>query len=158
MFKQLEEKVMVRSVIILFLIGMMVLSIAACSPKIYGTVQILDTNMMPLLGENPKGTVVNIINTTATLEEASHSVIVNEEGRFESPKNTIKPGIYKVEANRIGFMTETQTVEIDCCSSKEVDLSLKRIPMEKRKSIEASISDEDKIINPGEVNIQPPIL
>jgi hypothetical protein len=35
---------------------------------------------------------------------------------------------------------------------------LPKIQEAKRKSIKGSASDEDKIINPGEVNIQPPAM
>lgn len=136
----------------------MVSALAACSSKIYGTVQLLDTNMLPVTNEKPLGTVVNMINTTASLEDASYSAIVNEEGKFESQEKTIKPGIYKVEAKRIGYAIDTQTLKIGSGSSKEVNLKLKRIQEEKRKSIEGARSDEDKIINPGEVNIQPPLM
>jgi len=147
-----------RRIIFISLITIIVLPLAACSPKIYGTVKLLDTNMMPVMGESPKGTVINMINTTASLEEASHSVTVDEEGKFESAQKGLKPGTYKVEANRIGYITQTKTVKIGCCSGEEVNLNLKKIHMGKRKSIEVSRSDEDKIINPGEVNIQPPIM
>jgi hypothetical protein len=41
---------------------------------------------------------------------------------------------------------------------QQVELILKKIPEGKRRSIERSDSDRDKIINPGEVNIQPPML
>jgi hypothetical protein len=153
-----EDKAMYRRTTLLFLISVLILPFVACSPKIYGTVKLLDTNMMPVMGESPKGTVVNMINTTASLEEASHSVTVDEEGKFESAQKALKSGIYKIEANRMDYITETKTVEIGCCSGEEVNLNLKKIHIGKRKSIEASRSDEDKIINPGEVNIQPPIM
>lgn len=134
--------------------------LAACSPKIYGTVQLVDLNMQPIPAtkDNPQGTIVNMINTTSTIEQASHAVTVDAEGKFESQKDKITPGVYKVEANRIGYMTETQTVEIKKFTHKKVDFKLKKIREGKRKTIEGSKSDEDKIINPGEVNIQPPIM
>jgi len=137
---------------------LLVVSLIGCSPAIHGTVQLLDGSMRPAVGESPKGTVVNMINTTARLEEASFSAVVDEAGQFESPKKGMKPGTYKVEANKIGYVTETRTVELGCCSAEEVHLTLKRIQEGKRASIEASRSDEDKIINPGEVNIQPPTM
>jgi hypothetical protein len=134
------------------------LALGACSPSIYGTVQLVDTNLQPIppAKESPQGTVVNMINTTTTLEKASQAVTVNAEGKFESVKDYIIPGIYKVEASRIGYMTDTQTVEITKFGSKKVNFKLKKIAEGKRKSIEGSKSDEDKIVNPGEVNIQPP--
>ncbi len=140
----------------LFLFAAMVLLLAACSPKISGKVQLLDTNMKPVVGDSPKGTVINMINTTAKVEEASYSVIVDEKGKFESEKEAITPGTYKVEATRIGYDTETQTVEIGGSTSKKLKFLLKKIPEGKRKSITGSSSDADKIINPGEVNIRPP--
>jgi hypothetical protein len=55
-------------------------------------------------------------------------------------------------------MTETETVEISRFFGKKVTIKIKKIPEGIRKSIEASRTDEDKIVNPGEVNIQPPAL
>jgi len=75
-----------------------------------------------------------------------------------SVKGNIGAGMYKVEASRIGFMTETQSVEVTKFGSRKLDFTLKKIPEGKRKSIEGSKSDEDKIVNPGEVNIQPPTM
>jgi hypothetical protein len=123
-------------------------------------VQLFEANMQPILAtkENPQGTVVNMINTTTTLEKASHAVTVSAEGKFESVKDYIIPGIYKVEASRIGFMTETQSVEVTKFGGKKVEFKLKKIPEGKRKAIEGSKSDEDKIVNPGEVNIEPPTM
>lgn len=142
------------------LFTILLLMLGACSPKIYGTVQLLDANLKPIPAaqEGPQGTVVNLINTTTTLEKASHSVVVDADGKFESVKDHIIPGVYKVEASRIGFMTETQSVEVTKFSSKQVAFKLKKIPEGKRKSFEGSKSDEDKIVNPGEVNIQPPTM
>jgi hypothetical protein len=136
------------------------LLLSACSPRIYGTLQLMDANMQPIppAKEGPEGTVVNMINTTATLEQASHAVTVNIEGKFESEKGKLAPGMYKVEASRIGYQTDTQTVEVTKFGGKKVEFKLKQISEGKRKSIEGSRSDEDKIVNPGEVNIQPPTM
>lgn len=132
----------------------------ACSPTIYGTLQLMDANMQPIAPakESPEGTVINMINTTSTLEQASHAVTVTAEGKYESEKGKIAPGMYKVEASRIGYQTDTQTVEITKFGSKKVEFKLKKISEGKRRSIEGSKSDEDKIVNPGEVNIQPPTM
>jgi len=132
----------------------------ACSPTIHGTLQLMDANMQPIAPakESPEGTVINMINTTSTLEQASHSVTVNAEGKYESEKGKLTPGLYKVEASRIGYQTDTQTVEITKFGGKKVEFKLKKIAEGKRKSIEGSRSDEDKIVNPGEVNIQPPTM
>jgi hypothetical protein len=136
------------------------LMLFACSPTIYGTLQLMDPNMQPIAPakESPEGTVINMINTTSTLEQASHAVTVNAEGKYESEKGKLTPGMYKVEASRIGYQTDTQTVEITKFGGKKVEFKLKKIAEGKRKSIEGSRSDEDKIVNPGEVNIQPPTM
>jgi hypothetical protein len=136
------------------------LVLGACAPKIYGTVQLIEANQQPIppAQESPQGTVVNMINTTSTLEKASQAVIVGAEGKFESPKDYVVEGTYKIEASRIGFMTETQSVEVGKFWSKKMEFKLKKIPEGKRRSIEGSKSDEDKIVNPGEVNIQPPTM
>jgi hypothetical protein len=140
--------------------AVLAVALTACSPKIYGTLQLIDANMQPIPAtkDTPQGTVVNMINTTATLENASHSVTVDAEGKFASLKDQIVPGMYKVEATRIGYGTETQSVEIKKYTRKKVEFKLKKILEGKRKSIEGSKSDEDKIVNPGEVNIQPPTM
>jgi len=139
---------------------MLILMLTACSPRIYGTLQLLEPNAQPVppAKESPEGTVVNMINTTSTLEQASHAVTVNAEGKFESEKGKVAAGLYKVEASRIGYQTETQTVKVGKFSGQKVEIKLKKIPEGKRKSIEGSRSDEDKIVNPGEVNIQPPTM
>lgn len=138
--------------------GLLLLS--ACSPKIHGTLQLLDANMQPIppVQESPEGTVVNMINTTSTLEQASHAVAVTGEGKFESEKGKLAPGVYKVETSRIGYQTDTQTVEITKFGNKKVEIRLRKIAEGKRKAIEGSRSDDDKIVNPGEVNIQPPTM
>jgi len=134
----------------------MALLLSACSAKIHGKVKLVDPDMKPVVGESPKGTVVNMINTTAKVEKASYSVIVGEDGKFESEKDAIKRGTYKVEATRIGYDTETRTVEIGRSTRKKLEFELKKIPEGERKSIAGASSDADKIINPGEVNIRPP--
>lgn len=142
------------------LFALLMLAVGACSPKIYGTVQLVDANLQPIspAKESPQGTVVNMINTTTTLEKASGAVITDPEGKFQSLKDYVIPGLYKVEANRIGYMTDTQTVKVTKFGGKKVEFKLKKIPEGKRKTIEGSKSDEDKIVNPGEVNIQPPTM
>lgn len=143
---------------IALLLFVFVLPLAACSPGIYGTVKLVDHNMRPVEGESPEGTVVNMMNTSVSVEEASHSVTADAEGEFESEKGAVTKGTYKVEAGRIGYVTETQTVEVGGMGREKVELTLKKISEGTRRSIESSSSDEDKIINPGEVNIQPPSM
>ncbi len=130
----------------------------ACSARIYGTVQLMDSSLQPVAKESPQGTVVNMINTTATLEQASRSVTTDAEGKFETGKDSPPAGTYKVEASRIGYETETQTVEIGSYTRKKVEFKLKKIEEARRKTITGSTSDADKIVNPGEVNIQPPSM
>ncbi len=138
------------------LMAAMALLLAGCAAKIYGTVELVDQQMKPIEGENPQGTVIQMINTTASLEKASISSIADEKGRFESQEDALTPGKYKVEASRIGFETETESVEIKGSTRKKFAFKLKKIDEGPRKSIESLSSDADKIINPGEVNIQPP--
>ena len=131
---------------------------ASCSPRIYGRVDLLDHDMRPVATDNAQGTVVNMMNTTAPIEKASHAAVVDAKGEFTSAKDAIVPGMYKVEAGRIGYMTETQSVEIGRFTRKKLEIRLKKIDEGKRKAIEGAASDEDKIINPGEVNLQPPSM
>ena len=130
----------------------------ACSARIYGTVQLVDANLQPIAKESPQGTVVNMINTTATLEEASRAVTTDAEGKFETGKDSPPSGTYRVEASRIGYETETQTVEIGSYTRKKVEFKLKKIEEARRRTITGATSDADKIVNPGEVNIQPPSM
>jgi len=134
--------------------------LAACSPMISGTVQLVDAKMQPIsvTKESPQGTVVNMINITTTLEKASQAVTTDALGNFGSVKDFIIPGTYKVEATRIGYLTETKSVLISDHTRAKLEFKLKKIPEGKRKSIEGSKSDEDKIVNPGEVNLQPPTM
>ena len=145
---------------ILLICACLIAGLPACAPRIYGTVQLMDVNHQPIpvTRESAEGTVVNMINTTTSLEKASHSVVVDKEGKYESIKDAIVPGLYKVEVSRIGYMTETQSLEVSKFGGKKAEFKIKKIPEGKRKSIEGSKSDEDKIVNPGEVNIQPPTM
>jgi len=130
----------------------------ACAAKIHGTVQLGDAGRQPAAKESLQGTVVNMINTTVPLEQASHSVTTDADGKFESTKGRLRPGTYRVEVSRIGYETDTQTVEIKDYTRKKIEFNLRRIQEGSRKTIRGSKSDEDKIINPGEVNIQAPTL
>jgi len=134
--------------------------LSACAPSIRGTIQLVDANNKPIPATlaTPEGAVVNMINTSAAVEQASHSVTIAADGKFESAKDAIKQGKYQVEITHIGYQTETRTVEVGTFSSPKVDVSLQKIPENRRKSIRGSRSDENKIVNPGEVNIQPPSM
>ena len=139
------------------LVAFAALLLASGCASIQGTVQLVDERQQPIPNENPKGVVINMINTGAPVEQASTSALVNEKGEFESPKDSIKPGLYKVEASRIGYETQTKTVEVGNFGEK-LEFKLRKIEEGKRRSIRGSASDEDKIINPGEVNIQAPTM
>jgi hypothetical protein len=134
------------------------LVVSGCAATIHGTVQLVDSRQQPIPNESPKGAVVNMINTTVAVEQASSSASVDEKGEFESPKDSVKPGVYKVEASRIGYETQTETVEIGSFFGKKVEFKLRKIEEGRRKSIKGSDTDKDMIINPGEVNIQPPAM
>lgn len=144
----------------LFAAAGMVVLLSACAPSIRGTIQLVDANNRPLPAAvaTPEGAVVNMINTSAAIEDASYSVTVGADGKFESAKDMIKKGKYEVEVSHMGFQTESRTVEVGTFSNPTVDVSLRKIPESRRRSIKGSHSDEDKIINPGEVNIQPPSM
>jgi len=130
----------------------------ACAAKIHGTVQLVDANRQPMAKAGLHGTVVNMINTTVPVEQASHAVTTDADGKFESTKGRLRPGTYRVEASRIGYETDTQTVEIKEHTRKKLEFKLRQIQEGMRKTIQGSKSDEDKITNPGEVNIQAPSL
>jgi hypothetical protein len=150
------RKFMTARTLLVLIAPLLVMS--GCGATIHGTVLLVDSRQQPIANESPKGAVVNMINTTAAVEQASSSATVDEKGEFESSKGSIKPGIYKVEASRIGYETQTETVEVGTFFGKKVQFKLPKIQEAKRKSIKGSATDEDKIINPGEVNIQPPAM
>jgi PBP1b-binding outer membrane lipoprotein LpoB len=133
------------------------LLVSGCAANIRGTVQLVDSRQQPIANESPKGAVVNMINTKAAVEQASASASVDEKGEFESPKDSIKPGLYKVEVSRIGYETRTETIEVGSFG-KKLEFKLRKIEEAKRRSIQGSTTDADKIINPGEVNIQAPAM
>ena len=106
---------------LLILLAAMAFLLTACAAKIYGTVELVDDKMQPVQGESPKDTVVQMMNTTAKLENASLTATVNEKGKFESEKDALTPGKYRVEATRIGYETQTETVEIKGSTRKKVE-------------------------------------
>src|SRR3979490_3421074 len=104
------RKIMTARVLVVLIAPLLVLS--GCAATIHGTVQLIDSRQQPVTNESPKGAVINMINTTAAVDQASSSATVDEKGEFESPKGGIKPGLYKVEASRIGYETQTETGEM----------------------------------------------
>ncbi|MDH5229699.1 MAG: carboxypeptidase-like regulatory domain-containing protein [Gammaproteobacteria bacterium] len=151
MFKEHKSTLVITMLCLLTLL-------VGCSSKIAGTVKLVDKHMQPIPNDMPNGIVVNMINTTAALENASHSVKTDELGAFKSVGGKLLPGIYKVEVSRIGYKSATQTIEVKKYRTAKLDLFLRKISEGSRKSIRKSTSDSNKIINPGEVNIQPPSM
>lgn len=143
-----------------YLISIVLIAVltSACSAKIKGVVKLTDMNMKPLTNESPEGIVVNMINTTGSLESGSHAVTTDALGNFISADGKVKSGTYKIEATKFGYVTDTQTIQVGGFGTREVTLVLKKILQSQRRSIRARGSDADKIINPGEVNIQPPSM
>src|SRR5258707_9865088 len=123
------RKFMTARTLLVLIAPLLVMS--GCGATIHGTVLLVDSRQQPIANESPKGAVVNMINTTAAVEQASSSATVDEKGEFESPKDAIKPGVYKVEASRIGYETQTATVEVGSFG-KKVEFKLKKIDEAKR--------------------------
>jgi hypothetical protein len=146
-----RREIMTRALIPLIAL----LALSGCGATIRGTVQLVDGRDQPVANESPKGTVINMINTSAAVEKASAAGGAGEKGEVDSPHDSIQTGVYKVEASRIGYETQTQTVEVGNFGTK-VQIKLRRIEEARRRAIRGSSTDEDKIINPGEVNIQAP--
>ena len=145
-----------RTFTLALILGLALLS--GCSAKISGVVRLIDANSNPITKEVPENIVVNMINTTASLENASHSVKTNEKGEFVSEKGKLLPGLYKIESQRIGYKSTTQTIELGKYSKPKIELFLRKIKTKRRKSVKNTKTDANKIINPGEVNIQPPSM
>ena len=64
------------------LLALIALLLASGCAAISGTVQLVDSRQQPIPNESPKGAVVNMINTTAAVEQASTSASVDEKGEF----------------------------------------------------------------------------
>jgi hypothetical protein len=112
-------------------------------------------NARPVINDNLNGIVINLMNTSAALESASHSVSTDEKGNFAAQNANLKPGIYKIEAGKEGYLTSTTSVNVGS-GNTQVELLLRL--NNNRQSIRVNSSDADKIINPGEVNIRPPSM
>lgn len=133
------------------------LLLSACSAGISGNVRLVDRNNKPVPDARLDGIVVNMMNTSTAVEQASYSVKTDAKGHFESEGDRIQPGIYKVEASEPGFLTATKTVEVKKMN-RSVDLDLKQLPKGAQRTYRGMSSDREKIVNPGEVNIQPPSM
>jgi len=133
------------------------LLLGGCSAGISGSVRMVDRNNKPIADAPLEGIVVNMINTSSSVERASHSVKTDKKGRFEAGADKIKPGVYKIEVSEPGYVAASKTIEVKE-SSRSVDLDLRQLPKGASQSYRGMKSDKDKIINPGEVNIQPPSM
>ncbi len=131
------------------------LLLSGCASTISGSVKFVDRENRPEADAKLEGIVVNMINTSSAIDEASYSVKTDPKGTFKADPKQLKPGTYKIEANEPGYMPASKTREFKD-SSREVELVLKKMPMGGSRSYRGMQSDKDKIINPGDVNIQPP--
>ncbi len=147
---------MSRSMMIGIALGALVLG--GCATSISGSVKLVDANNEPVADAKLDGIVVNLINTSSSVESASSSVKTDEKGNFKTDsKQEVKPGTYKVEASEAGYIPVSKTIEVKD-SSREVELVLRQLPRGRTHSYRGPSSDRDQIINPGEVNIQPPSM
>lgn len=133
------------------------LLLCGCASVITGELKFVDRDNNPETDSKLEGIVVNLINTTSTLDTASYSVKTDPKGKFETDAKYVKPGTYKIEVNEPGYLPVSKTIELKE-SSREVEIVLKKMPIGKAKTYRGMQSDKDKIINPGDVNIQPPSL
>jgi len=139
-------------------IAVMVLLLSGCAANITGAVKFADSDAKQAEADSRlEGIVVNLINTTSQIGEASYSVKTDKKGRFETDAKQLKPGTYKIEVNEPGYLPASKTIEFKD-QSREVEFELKRMPTSGSRSYRGMQSDKDKIINPGEVNIQPPSM
>lgn len=133
------------------------LLLSGCAANITGQVRYVDAENKPVKDAKVEGIVVNMINTTSSLGQASYSAKTNPEGKFKADDKQIKPGTYKIEVNEPGYLPASKTIEFKE-ESREVELELRPLPAGGVRSYRGMQSDKDKIINPGEVNIQPPSM
>ncbi len=146
-------------------IALLTLLLSACAANITGSVRFADHEKAADSGSGDKsgqdsrleGIVVNMINTTSQIGEASYSVKTDSNGKFAADPKQLKPGTYKIEVNEPGYLPVSKTIEFKD-SSREVELELKKMPTGSSRTYRGPQSDKDKIINPGEVNIQPPSM
>ncbi len=136
---------------------MALLLLSGCASTISGSVKFVDRENNPEPDPKLEGVVVNMINTTTSVGQASYSVKTDPKGKFEADPKQLKPGTYKVEVNEPGYLPTSKTIEFKD-ASREVEFVLKKIPMGGSRSYRGMQSDKDKIINPGDVNIQPPSM
>ncbi len=137
------------------LLGLLLLS--GCASVITGELKFVDRENKPEADSKLEGIVVNLINTTSSIDTASYSVKTDTRGKFETDSKFVKPGTYKIEVNEPGYLPVSKTIELKD-SSRTVEIVLKKMPIGSAKTYRGMQSDKDKIINPGDVNIQPPSM
>lgn len=147
-----------RNVIWIILLATLISLLSGCATRISGSIKLMDDEMKTVANDNMKNIVVNIINTSSPLNEASYTLTTDEKGWFASEKGSFPPGIYKIEVGHRGYKTATATVDLGKFGSEEIELTLTKLPKARTRTIRINDSDADKIINPGEVNIQPPFM
>ncbi len=143
-------------------IALVTLLLSACAANITGSVKFADpaeNKVADKSGQDSRleGIVINLINTTSQLGEASYSVKTDKQGKFAADPKQLKPGTYKIEVNEPGYQPVSKTIEFKD-SSRDVELELKKMPSGSSRTYRGMQSDKDKIINPGEVTIQPPSM
>lgn len=139
------------------MVVLLALLLGGCASTISGSVKFADQGSKAEQDPRLEGVLVNMINTSSSLGQASYSVKTDPKGKFEADAKQLKPGTYKIEVNEPGYVPTSKTIEFKD-SSREVNIELKKIPVGSSRSYRGMQSDKDKIINPGEVNIQPPSM
>lgn len=144
-------------------VALLTLLLSACAANITGSVRFAEPETKSASGDKSgqdsrlEGIVVNMINTSSQIGEASYSVKTDNKGKFAADSKQLKPGTYKIEVNEPGYLPVSKTIEFKD-SSREVELELRKMPTGASRAYRGMQSDKDKIINPGEVNIQPPSM
>jgi len=143
---------------------LVMVSLSGCAAKIQGTVHLVDAGPgSRLANEECAGhSGQHDEHDGGTVEQASHAVTVDRPRASSSrPRIGCVPGTYKVgsEPDRVRD-GDADGFRIGKYTSKKIEFKLKKIQGGPgAKTIQGSRpSDEDKIINPGEVNIQPPTM
>ncbi len=146
-----------RNIVAGMLIALFALLLGGCASTITGAVKFVDRDNKPEADSKLEGVVVNMINTSSSLSQASYSVKTDSKGKFEADAKRLNPGTYKIEVNEPGYLPASKTIEFKD-ASREVEIELKKMPVGGARTYRGMQSDKDKIINPGEVNIQPPSM
>jgi len=132
--------------------------LSGCATSIKGSITLMQDDMKVVSNEELEGIIINVINTSSALEDASYTLTTNYKGEFRSKEGELPVGTYKIEVGYKGYQTATKTVEVNSFSSPDIKLELVRIPNAPTRTIRSNTSDRDKIINPGDVSIQPPLM